>query len=381
MFHQFDHRFGDYRDQPIDSLGTSLPKASQARLIIDSYRVLPRYWVERNETRIRTVRLPKPLLQAYVANNSDVAEALLLTWVIGHYLARGDAAEAELLLNEENDCWASVAPAFRTKAAASQVAVEYPLNEGELSIITASEPALMRLNFLLEIRFPEWFLGWRDICRNTDERTVIFSCLPRVAVGHTAPLIRGAEFSARKALNLQSCLSSYALDYIARQKIGGTHLTYGYLMQFPVPAPGTFEEVASWSGLSVSDWVYGRALELTYTASDLQPFAEELGYHGRPFRWDDDRRFLLRCELDAAFFHLYGIERTDVDYIMDTFPIVRRKDEAAHGEYRTKRVILEIYDEMAEAAHTGTPYQTRLDPPPADPRVAHPPRAREPAEA
>jgi len=34
-------------------------------------------------------------------------------------------------------------------------------------------------------------------------------------------------------------------------------------------------------------------------------------------------------------------------------------------------VILEIYDEMVEAICTGKPYQTRLDPPPADPRVAH----------
>lgn len=81
--------------------------------------------------------------------------------------------------------------------------------------------------------------------------------------------------------------------------------------------------------------------------------------------------FLFRCELDAAYFHLYGIEREDVDYIMETFPIVKRKDEKEHGEYRTKRVILEIYDEMKQAIDTGHPYQTRLDPPPADPRVAH----------
>jgi hypothetical protein len=66
--------------------------------------------------------------------------------------------------------------------------------------------------------------------------------------------------------------------------------------------------------------------------------------------------------------------RDDVDYIMETFPIVKRKDEARHGEYRTKRLILEIFDEMQRAADTGVSYQTRLDPPPADPRVAHPPR-------
>ena len=84
------------------------------------------------------------------------------------------------------------------------------------------------------------------------------------------------------------------------------------------------------------------------------------------------RRLALRAELDAAFFHLYGLERDEVDYVMETFPIVRRRDERAHGDYRTKRLILEIYDELSEAIATGRPYQTRLDPPPADPRVAHP---------
>jgi hypothetical protein len=66
-----------------------------------------------------------------------------------------------------------------------------------------------------------------------------------------------------------------------------------------------------------------------------------------------------------------------VDYIMDTFPIVRRKDEQQFGEYRTKRVIREIYDAMGEAKRTGVAYQTRLDPPPADPRVAHPSQVAE----
>jgi hypothetical protein len=66
-----------------------------------------------------------------------------------------------------------------------------------------------------------------------------------------------------------------------------------------------------------------------------------------------------------------NIERDDVDYIMETFPIVKRKDEQQHGEYRTKRMILEIYDAMAEARRSGSRYQTRPDPPPADPGAAH----------
>lgn len=55
--------------------------------------------------------------------------------------------------------------------------------------------------------------------------------------------------------------------------------------------------------------------------------------------------------------------------------LVRSKDEQKFdGDYRTKRVILEIYDALAESIRSGQPYQTRLDPPPADPRCCHPPR-------
>ena len=61
---------------------------------------------------------------------------------------------------------------------------------------------------------------------------------------------------------------------------------------------------------------------------------------------------------------------------MDTFPIARRKDEAAHGEYRTKRLIFERYDALSAATAAGTEYQTVLNPPPADPSCAHPESTR-----
>jgi len=172
-------------------------------------------------------------------------------------------------------------------------------------------------------------------------------------------------------------LSSFVCDYIARQKLGGVSLTPFTFKQLPVLPPTTYFQTCSWFTSSLENWLFPHILELVYTAWDLQPFAQDCGYNGPPFRWDQERRFVLRCELDAAYFHLYSIARDDVDYIMDTFPIVKRKDEAAHGEYRTKRVILEIYDAMQHAIETGQPYQTRLDPPPADPRVAHEPKKTE----
>jgi len=38
---------------------------------------------------------------------------------------------------------------------------------------------------------------------------------------------------------------------------------------------------------------------------------------------------------------------------------------------RTKGVILEIYDVIADSMRTGQPYLTCLNPPPADPRMGH----------
>jgi hypothetical protein len=54
----------------------------------------------------------------------------------------------------------------------------------------------------------------------------------------------------------------------------------------------------------------------------------------------------LRAELDALYAHLYGLTREELDYILDTFPIVRRKDEERWGEYRTKRMVLENYERL-----------------------------------
>ncbi len=220
-----------------------------------------------------------------------------------------------------------------------------------------------------------WLLGWRDITGTEKQRTVVASLVPLVAVGHTMPLLLTSA-RPEQAGALLANLCSFVLDYAARQKVGGTHLTYGYIKQLPVLPPATYGAPTPWHrATSLLDFLLPNVLELTYTAWDLEPFAQDVGYDGPPYRWDPARRFLLRAELDAAFFHLYGLSRDDTDYILDTFPIVKKNDVKAHGEYRTKRVILEIYDAMAEATRTGVPYVTRLDPPPADPSVAHPPRA------
>lgn len=88
-------------------------------------------------------------------------------------------------------------------------------------------------------------------------------------------------------------------------------------------------------------------------------------------QWNQERRAVIRAELDALFFRLYDISREDVDYILETFPIVKRKDEAKYGTYRTKDLILAEYDRMAaigvdleKPLVDGENYASTLTPPP-----------------
>jgi N-6 DNA Methylase len=234
-----------------------------------------------------------------------------------------------------------------------------------------------------------WFLGWRDICRATDERTMIASIIPRVAVGNQLPcafIQSKAELTACLCANL----SSFCLDYQARQKVGGVHLNFFVVAQLPVLPPSVYETSCPWSRSEHnSEWLQSRVLELVFTSWDLEPFARDGGFDGPPFRWNQERRFQLRCELDAAFFHLYlGSEeewrrepesltkyfpkpRDAVAYIMDTFPIVKRKDDEKFGSYRTKDTILKIYDDLAESERTSQRYVSPLNPSPGPPTDEH----------
>lgn len=191
----------------------------------------------------------------------------------------------------------------------------------------------------------DWLLGWRDICRSTDERT----CIATINGEHASPeggtLLTFCEPPEAAPVVLANW-NSYAFDFVARQKVGGTHLKYFTMRQLPMISPAVVASVPTWSDKTVAEWITERVLALLADNYEMEVLARDLKMSPPGAAWDTARRKQIRAELDAAFFHLYGIERDDVDYIMDTFPIVRRKDEAEYGEYRTKRLILEAYDRM-----------------------------------
>lgn len=102
-------------------------------------------------------------------------------------------------------------------------------------------------------------------------------------------------------------------------------------------------------------FIVPRVLELTYTAHDLAPWAQDLGFDGEPFPWDETRRATARAELDAYYAKLYGLTRDELRYILDpadvmgedypseTFRVLKNKEQKEYGEYRTQRLVLEAW--------------------------------------
>jgi hypothetical protein len=202
-----------------------------------------------------------------------------------------------------------------------------------------------------------WLLGFRDVTNATNERTAVFSLLPRVGVGHTMPILLADEATALEMCALLTNLNSLVFDWPLRQKIGGMHLTFFTLRQLPVLPPRAYTP----EDLGV---IVPRVLELVYTAWDIKPFADDVwreagedlrarirrqweenaaetgghrweppewadiapdGIPFPPFRWDETRRARLRAELDVIYARLYGLTRKQLRYILDPADLTEKE--------------------------------------------------------
>ena len=199
----------------------------------------------------------------------------------------------------------------------------------------------------------DWVICFRGVTNAISERTVIISILPKVGIADPAQVI----FTSNNDCNLICCLAanfnSLVFDFVAKQKISGNHLTFPVVRQLPVIPPEAYipEDI---------QFISSRVLELVYTAWDMQPFAQDMGYDGEPFIWNSERRALLRAELDAYYAKLYGLTRDELRYILDpadvygsdfpseTFRVLKNNEIKQFGEYHTQRLVLEAWDRMFE---------------------------------
>jgi hypothetical protein len=199
-----------------------------------------------------------------------------------------------------------------------------------------------------------WLVGFRGITSKSLERSGIFCVLPLVGFANSLPVMLIDERHLPLVACFLSNLNSLVFDYVVRQKIGGANFNLFIVKQLPVLPPEFYKPADV-------QFINPRVVELSYTAHDLKPFADALGYEGSPFQWDEARRALLRAELDAWFARAYGLTRDELRYILDpadvhgpdfpgeTFRVLKEKETAKFGEYRTRRLVLDAWDRLASA--------------------------------
>ncbi len=259
------------------------------------------------------------------------------------------------------------APLRRTRLATRSCNVHNPFSSSLTSASQHEDPAFNpRPRYWVEQaelaeRWPEgheWAVAFRDIARPTDVRTVISCVVPKAAFGNKLPLLlpalperprpnrQTAETMAawhaacqpiivdykNSAPLLAGNLGSLVLDYVARNKVQSSSLNLFILEQLPlVPRAGFARRFGQ---RSAEEIVREDVLALTYTARDQ-------GYAGQPFIWNEEDRLRRRARLDAVFMLLYGLDRDAAAHVLDSFPIVRRQEQARHdGRYRTRDLVL-----------------------------------------
>ena len=203
MIHHFDHRFGSYaglKARPADGTLPEVPDVTKAN---PDYEVEPWYWVPEDETALRVARVPTRLKTYFRKAGRAGCLRVIAEWVLGTLdsddlnsatLARS-AQRIEARLHEVLGADALGRPVLKARFAtwlgkaalgAREMQRKTPLSDEDLTFIKDGPSDPLDLTAaLIERKQPRWLMGWRDICRSTDERTVIASVFPKVGTGDT----------------------------------------------------------------------------------------------------------------------------------------------------------------------------------------------------
>lgn len=188
-----------------------------------------------------------------------------------------------------------------------------------------------------------WEICTRDITNVISNTRTVMACINSNVCYYYKTANYIIEMDNIKEKNMQAILllslfNSIPFDYLTRQKFFGSNLTKTIVYQIAVPQ---YEILKKYYNL-----IFPKVLELSYTSYSLKRFAEDMQYYEEPFIWDEERRFLLKCELDAIFLKVYKFTKEDIEHIFETFSILKTKDIEKYGYYRTKEECLKAYDNI-----------------------------------
>jgi len=236
----------------------------------------------------------------------------------------------------------------------------------------------------------EWTATFKRVTSATNHRTVVGPFVPYSAIEYTLIPMYPSTENLNKTICLFANIWSFVFDYVVRQKTSQTSLPMYVIEQAPALPPSEYN-------INDIEFIVPRVLELTYTSWDHSAFADDIwqeadgdlqeaimarwkqnrdvnngGNNGAeapewlsrdvdadeqfpkpPFMWNEERREKIRAELDAYIANLYDLEEEELEFLLDSFEVIKKNELNEHGEYRTKKLIMSIFNGDSENMFTG----------------------------
>lgn len=200
-------------------------------------------------------------------------------------------------------------------------------------------------------RCDHYRIGFGDVANPRNDRSFVATLIPPgVICGHKVPTIVFGSDHEWACLPWLAVASSFAMDWLARRRLNAPTMSYTLLDSLPFPRPAMTDAFVQ----TVAPVV----LRLTCTATEMTQFWNKMAKLGLVDAVPENTvpaaaltapepRALARAELDAfVAVSVFGHSRQEISDQMETFDVLRRREEKAHGEFRTKRLILEAFDRL-----------------------------------
>jgi hypothetical protein len=197
----------------------------------------------------------------------------------------------------------------------------------------------------------EWIFTFRDIARVTsDQRTAMGTIAPFYPFSNKAPVLTFSKNrSGEEVVIFTTLFTSFAFDFILRQSLSGASINLYILKQLPMPKPELLSEYTvkyEEKEQALDQFLFERGLKLIWTSHSLDPLGNDVGIDSGPYVWDEEERSQFRAEIDAVVSKLYGLNRNDFKYVLESFDILEKKQREEYDSYKQKEDCLRTYDEI-----------------------------------
>ena len=256
------------------------------------------------------------------------------------------------------------AKAYRSGRGRSATWDELPFGDPEKAIIPQWRLPADRIPNKLGDRTERYRVGWCDVTGSRNERSLLAALIPPgVICGDKVPTLTFPDGFEWAYMPWLAVANSFCLDYLARKKLA-LKLSMTVLDSLPFPRLPIDHPV--------TDRLARLALRLTCTGPEMDGYWDSMAQCGwcepvgegtiPPGYVDQDLRAAARAEIDAIVAHeLFDLSSEDLGSILDTFPVLRRREEKQHhGEFVTKRLVLQRYELLDNAGNLDS-YPSVLD--------------------